>query len=269
MILRRTLPYALGKKSNAWSAISMSETLEQKAVIHLVEDDPDISRLLRINLSHLNYEVKLAEDGLTGLNMILEEKPDLVILDLMLPELDGLSICQKLREKQLDVPILMLTARSEEADKILGLELGADDYLTKPFSVGELHARVRALLRRHQMASTRASSSDRQNQKSLVRFANLEIDKDKRVLRIDDRLVELTFKEFELLLYLVNHPGRAFTRSALLSEVWDYEFEGYEHTVTSHINRLRSKIEHDPSAPRYILTVRGAGYRFATEQEVS
>ncbi len=245
----------------------MNDTAEQKSVIHLVEDDPDISRLLTINLSHLNYEVKLAEDGVTGLKMILEEGPDLVILDLMLPGMDGLSICQKLREQNVQVPILMLTARTEEADKILGLELGADDYLTKPFSVGELHARVRALLRRHQLAFAAASKENASNE-SIIRFANLEIDRHKRLLSINGQNVELTFKEFELLLYLVTNPGRAFTRSALLSAVWDYEFEGYEHTVTSHINRLRSKIEEDPSEPRYILTVRGAGYRFASEHEV-
>ncbi|MCB0324690.1 MAG: response regulator transcription factor [Bdellovibrionales bacterium] len=231
----------------------------------VVEDDPDISRLLKINLTHMGFEVSVATDGAEGLKQALTGEPTLIILDVMLPKMDGLDVCQAIREQQLQTPILMLTARERESDKILGLDLGADDYLTKPFSMGELTARVRALLRR---AAPAAQSIDGIPAIQHLGGGAIELDLAKRQAKLHGSELQLTFKEFELLYYLAKNAGRAFTRESLLSSVWDYEYEGYQHTVTSHINRLRSKIEQDPAQPRFILTVRGAGYRFATDEEL-
>ncbi len=191
------------------------------------------------------------------------EGHDLIILDIMLPGIDGLEICRRVRARSDYTPILMLTARSSEVDRVLGLELGADDYLTKPFSILELVARVKALFRRMEALQ----STDADSGQAPIHFSELSIEPDKRSVLVRGEPITLTAKEFDLLLHFARQPGRVFTRGQLLDSVWGYGHEGYEHTVNSHINRLRSKIEEDPAAPRYILTVWGVGYRFA-EAEV-
>lgn len=232
--------------------------------ILIVEDDTEISRLVEINLADLGYRVDTAEDGDGGYRKISEGDFDLVILDLNLPGMDGLEICKKMRAENNDTPLLMLTAKSEEFDKVLGLELGADDYLTKPFSIRELMARVKALIRRSSKPpETRNHASD-----DTLSIGSLTIEPEKYKAYLDNELLELTAKEFELLTVFARDPGHAFSRSELLNEVWGHRFDGYEHTVNSHINRLRSKIEADPSNPVYIKTVWGVGYRFAEKDEL-
>jgi DNA-binding response OmpR family regulator len=191
--------------------------------------------------------------------MALKGDYRLVILDLMLPGLDGLEVCKRIRKERDTLPILMLTARSEEFDKVLGLELGADDYLTKPFSIRELVARIKAIVRR----SSRSGAGAAAPTAAAIEIHDLSIHLEKRRVIQEDRTIELTPKEFDLLVLFASHPGRVFTRDELLNQVWGYQFEGYGHTVNSHINRLRSKIERDPSEPELITTVWGVGYRFA------
>ncbi len=228
----------------------------------VVEDDHDIVDLLEIHLKDLNCELDKAYDGHTGMQKALNESYDLIILDIMLPGPDGMEILQKLRAKEIRTPIMMLTAKAEEIDKVLGLEMGADDYLTKPFSVREFIARVKAIFRRMEMFE--ANLTQAQNS-SLLKFGELSIDLDKRKVTIKESRVELSPKEFELLSLLASHPGKSYDRSRILNLVWGYDFEGYEHTVNSHINRLRGKIEPDIQNPTYILTSWGVGYRFNEE----
>lgn len=232
--------------------------------ILLIEDDAEVADLVEIHLRDAGFEVERASDGEIGLRKASERQLQLIILDLMLPKLDGLEVCKRLRADDFKTPILMLTARAEEFDKVLGLELGADDYLTKPFSVRELLARVKALLRR---AETAREESARLAKREELSFDTLVISFSKRKVTVADRPVELTAKEFDLLALFANNPGRAYSRSELLDLVWGHQFEGYEHTVNSHINRLRSKIENDPAHPRYIQTVWGIGYRFVEIEE--
>jgi DNA-binding response OmpR family regulator len=227
--------------------------------ILIIEDDRDIARLVEMHLRDEGYQVEVARDGDTGLARALAQDFDLIVLDLMLPGVDGIDICRRVRARSASTPILMLTSRSSELDRVLGLEIGADDYLTKPFSVRELLARVKALLRRVEALKTGASGPPR----SVVRAGGLVIDPDKRSVVRNGEAVSLTAKEFDLLFRFASHPGRVYTRAELLDLVWGYGYEGYEHTVNSHINRLRSKIEADPSVPRYIVSVRGVGYKFA------
>lgn len=233
--------------------------------ILLIEDDPDIATLVKIHLGDLGHAVEIATDGKQGLEMALAEAWSLIILDLMLPEMDGFEVCKKIRSKNEAVPILMLTARAEELDKVLGLELGADDYLTKPFSVRELTARVKAILRRIKVE--RDMKSEALTDK--LEIGGLTVDFEKRRIELDGRVIELTAKELDLLLLFARHPGRAYSRQELLDLVWGYQFIGYSHTVNTHINRLRSKIEEDPSAPRFIKTVWGLGYRFIEPKELA
>lgn len=197
-------------------------------------------------------------DGTAGLTKADSNNYDLVILDLMLPGLDGIEICQRLRRKSSYVPILMLTAKSSEMDRVVGLEVGADDYVTKPFSIRELLARVKAIFRRVDELTDGA----KEELSAVIRTGDLVIDPIKRSAHIADRTVDLTAKEFDLLLHFARNPGKVYTRSQLLDIVWGYGHEGYEHTVNSHINRLRSKIEKDPAHPVYVLTVWGVGYKF-------
>ncbi len=225
----------------------------------IVEDDQDISHLVALHLGDIDCQVEAVADGPAGLERARAGEHDLIILDIMLPGIDGLEICRRVRAQSAYVPILMLTARSSEVDRVLGLELGADDYLTKPFSVLELVARVKALFRRVEALQSMEASDE----ESPIHFADLSIEPDKRAVIVRGERIELTAKEFDLLLHFARQPGRVFTRSQLLDGVWGYGHDGYEHTVNSHINRLRSKIEEDPAAPRYILTVWGVGYRFA------
>ena len=232
------------------------------STILVAEDQVDIRDLIVLNLQQAGYEVTPVADGRAALAKEQQRASDLLILDLMMPLLDGLDVCKALRAQGRATPILMLTAKSTELDRVLGLELGADDYLSKPFSMAELLARVKALLRRAELMRAAAAAPARTQE---VRNGGLEILPERREVRIADedgaRVLELTALEFELLLHFASHPGRVFSRAQLLDAVWGYSHEGYEHTVTTHINRLRAKIELDPMNPRYILTVRGAGYR--------
>ena len=224
----------------------------------VAEDQADIRDLIVMNLQGAGYGVTAVADGQAALDHELERASDLLILDLMMPRLDGLDVCKALRGRGRATPILMLTAKSTELDRVLGLELGADDYLTKPFSMAELLARVKALLRRAELL--RVAQSAPANA-ALVRNGELEIAPARREARVAGKALEMTALEFDLLLHFANHPGQVFSRAQLLDAVWGYTHEGYEHTVTTHINRLRAKLEADPMQPKFILTVRGAGYK--------
>ncbi len=224
--------------------------------ILVIEDDKTISDLLKIHLSDLNFNVSIAYDGTEGLHKALNESNDLIVLDLMLPGVDGIDICKEIRKNNLTTPILMLTAKSEEFDKVLGLEIGADDYLTKPFGIHEFIARVKAILRRIR------TLNDNLSEAKIIKFAGLIIDVAKRKVTLNGERINLTRLEFNLLHLLASHPGKTYTREQLLNLLWGYQFSGYEHTVNSHINRLRRKIEPELSNPKYILTTWGVGYRF-------
>lgn len=229
------------------------------ATILVAEDQTDIRELIAMNLRNAGYEVTTVADGPAALASQNEQASDLLILDLMMPGLDGLEVCKALRARGRSSPILMLTARATELDRVLGLELGADDYLTKPFSLAELLARVKALLRRADLL--RAAQSAGQAQPGTLRNGDLEILPTKRQVRYRNELLDFTALEFDLLLHFASHPGHVFSRAQLLNAVWGYTHDGYEHTVTTHINRLRAKLEADPMRPQLILTVRGAGYK--------
>ncbi len=233
------------------------------AQILVAEDQTDIRDLLVMNLRQAGYEITAVADGVAALASQNEQASDLLILDLMMPGMDGLEVCKALRARGRSAPILMLTAKSTELDRVLGLELGADDYLTKPFSLAELLARVKALLRRAEMlrAAQASSGASGQASTSTLRNGDLEILPVKRQVRFRQQLLDFTALEFDLLLYFAQHPGHVFSRGQLLNAVWGYTHDGYEHTVTTHINRLRAKLEADPMRPQLILTVRGAGYK--------
>lgn len=237
---------------------------QQKTVL-IIEDDRDISNLVSINLKDLGIQTECVSDGQAGLKRALSGGFAAVILDLMLPGLDGLSVCKGIRKSHPSLPILMLTAKSEELDKVLGLELGADDYVTKPFGVRELVARIKALLRR---SETETGQAQQEASDESAAVGDIVVDFAKRRVTVAKEAVELTAKEFELLALFVRNPGRAFSRSQLLDIVWGYQFDGYDHTVNSHINRLRNKIEADPANPVYLRTVWGVGYRFAEAGEL-
>lgn len=224
----------------------------------LVEDHVEISDLVRLHLRDLDCSVTVAADGLSGVAEAESKQYDLVILDIMLPGMDGLEILRRLRAKSMVTPVLMLTSKSTELDRVLGLEMGADDYLTKPFSVMELSARVKALFRRVEAMASRGGEKAKP-----LEFGRLRIDPERRTVTLEKKAVELTAKEFDLLYYFAQNPGRVYTRSQLLDQVWGYTHSGYEHTVNSHINRLRAKIERDAANPEIILTVWGVGYKFA------
>lgn len=221
--------------------------------ILIVEDEPDMVTGLRDNFELEGYKVVVARDGEEGLRKALEEKPDLIVLDLMLPKMSGLDVCRNLRKSSFDAPILMLTARGQELDKVLGLEVGADDYITKPFGLNELLARVRAHLRRasHEVATIEHYS-----------FSDVAVDFQKFKASKNNQPIELSPREFELLKFLVNHRGETVTREQLLDAVWGYEAMMFTRTVDNHIAKLRQKIEADPENPVFILTVHRVGYRF-------
>jgi DNA-binding response OmpR family regulator len=227
----------------------------------IIEDDPDIARLIQFNLPKNEYEINWVSEGLKGLQKIDEGNYDILLLDLNLPDMDGLEICKRVRQGSSDVLIMMITARSEEIDKVLGLEYGADDYLTKPFGIREMQARVKALLRR----KNRDHSAPVNENGWSRSFGQLHIDTAQmKVMKSGERL-ELTPKEFQLLTTLAAEPGKTWSRIKLLQKIWGIEFSGYEHTVNSHINRLRAKVEDDMNKPQYILTSWGVGYRFNDE----
>ena len=233
--------------------------------ILVVEDDPDLAALLQIHLKDLGYQIEVAGDGEAGLAGALTGRHSLVILDIMLPKLDGFEVCKRIRAENRSIPILMLTSKSEELDKVLGLELGADDYITKPFSIRELIARVKAIFRRIEVTQEQTLSEE----STLLEYGDLVVDLEKRKVVLGGEVLELTSKEFDLLVLFAENPGKAYSRQELLDLVWGYQYSGYSHTVNSHINRLRNKIEIDPAAPRYIKTVWGHGYRFSEAEELT
>lgn len=224
--------------------------------ILVVDDEPNILEVLELYLRREGYAVDVASDGQRALELASERPPDLLVLDLMLPVLDGIEVCRRLRA-QSDVPIIMLTAKGAEADRLAGLELGADDYVVKPFSPREVVARVKAVLRR---ASSSPAVVD--PHAAPLEFPELRVDARRRSVEVEGRPVALTAKEFDLLWFMGQHPNQVFTRQQLLDAAWGFDFFGDASTVTVHIRRLRAKIERDPSRPRYIVTVWGVGYRF-------
>lgn len=226
----------------------------------IVEDDKEIVNLLEIHLNDIECDVIKAYNGTEGLHLALTENPDLIILDISLPEKNGLEVCKEIRLKQ-STPIIMLTAKTEEIDKVLGLEVGADDYITKPFSIREFIARVKSIFRRLKMDSEKVVSS----KNTELKFENLTINIDRRRITQNGKKIELSPKEFELLVLMATNPGKNYSRANLLSIIWGYDFTGYEHTVNSHINRLRAKIEPNMANPTYILTTWGIGYKFNEE----
>jgi len=229
-----------------------------KKNVLIVEDNADLASLIQLHLGDINCEADIAHDGGLALKHYKNKPYDLVILDIMLPVMDGISVCKKMREQEGGyVPIIMLTSKSSEIDRVVGLEVGADDYMVKPFSFPELLARIKA-----QFRSIEALGQSTMPQGKKIAVGSLAIDLDKRQVRIAEKDIELTAKEFDLLVYFAKHPGQVFTRTQLLDQVWGYQFEGYEHTVNTHINRLRLKIEDDPSNPFFVLTVWGVGYKF-------
>jgi DNA-binding response OmpR family regulator len=231
-----------------------------KEKVLVVEEDPAIRDALSYNLGKEGYEVKVVGDGVAALEEARNSMPDLVVLDLMLPELDGYDVTRSLR-KESNVPILMLTARDDEIDRVLGLELGADDYLTKPFSMRELLARIKAMLRRVRVAREEAEPILAQGSKRQIR-GNLEIDLTRHEAYLDGKVLDLKPKEYDLLLFLMENPGQVFSREQLLQQVWGWEFSGGSRTVDVHVRWLRSKIEKNAEEPTRIITVRGVGYRF-------
>ncbi|HKI78223.1 MAG TPA: response regulator transcription factor [Ignavibacteriaceae bacterium] len=225
----------------------------------IIEDDKEISDLLELHLKDLNCEIQKCYDGSFGLKTAKTEQFNLIVLDIMLPGIDGFEICKELRKAEINTPILMLTSKSEETDKVLGLEFGADDYLTKPFSIREFIARVKAIFRR-----VETLSSEKKEVKD-IKYKDLVIDVTNRKILLKNDRIYLTPKEFDLLYLMASHPGRTYTRENLLNIIWGTQYSGYDHTVNSHINRLRTKIEDDVSNPKYILTSWGVGYRFNDE----
>lgn len=237
-----------------------------ESLILVVEDDDELRQLVADRLEDSGYRVETASTGQQALDRVESDDPDLVLLDVMLPELDGLEVCRRLRARHPLLYIIMLTARSDEMDRVVGLEVGADDYVTKPFSLSELVARVRAALRRIQL--TRESRDGEEDDHPIV-IGDVRIDPTRREVARDGQLIYLTVIEYDLLLYLARNADRPFTRMQLLDEVWDIQYEGYDRTVDSHVQRLRSKIEKDPSRPDLIRTVWGVGYKLQTPGQES
>ena len=230
--------------------------------ILIVEDEQNIVDILSFNLEQEGYDTLEAYDGPTGLQLALEQNPDLILLDLMLPGMNGFDVCREVRQSGSSTPILMLTAREEEADKVLGLELGADDYITKPFSMRELLARVKANIRRVSMSP--AAPKEEEESGDTIRLGRVSIDRGKATVFKDGRPLELTQREYDLICFLAAQPGKVFSREALMEHVWNYEgYVGDVRAVDVAVRRLREKIEDDPAAPKFILTRRGMGYLFA------
>jgi DNA-binding response OmpR family regulator len=227
----------------------------------VIEDELDVASLLRMHLCELPAYVRLAADGEQGLALAMSEAWDLVVLDLRLPRLGGLDVCREIRSSGRRVPILILTAQANELDRVHGLELGADDYVSKPFSILELQARIKALLRRAAFGQAVSATSGGAAPRNL-QFGALRLDGPRRIASLAGRDLELTPREWALLNFFAQHPGQAFSRAELLDRVWGYGHDGYNHTVNAHINRLRAKLGDDRSVPRYIHTVWGTGYRF-------
>jgi DNA-binding response OmpR family regulator len=240
------------------------ETANPKVLV--VEDEPALVETLEYSLRKQGYEVSIATDGMAALEIARREKPDLIILDVMLPRLDGYEVCRVLRQ-EMNVPILMLTARTDEVDKVVGLEVGADDYMTKPFGMRELMARVKALLRRvrltrEELAATENSAPTADLPRERMTFDDLVVDLGRREVRLGEQVIHLKPKEFELLVFLARNRGIVLTRDLALERVWGWEYDGGSRTVDVHVRWLREKLEKEPSNPTRIVTVRGVGYRF-------
>ncbi len=228
--------------------------------ILIVEDEPTLLETLIYNLERQGYKVYSAADGEMAVTLARQHHPDLIVLDIMLPKLDGFEVCRILRQ-EMNSPIIMLTARDDEIDRVIGLELGADDYITKPFSIRELMARVKAQLRRIRLIREELESSDILTRET-IKYGNLTLDLTRREVSMEDRLLALKPKEFDLLLFLARHRGQVLSRDLILERVWGWDFTGGSRTVDVHVRWLREKIENDPAIPQRIVTVRGAGYRF-------
>ena len=242
--------------------------------ILVVDDEPSIVILLEYTLKQAGYKVSIARDGKAAYDMISSQNFDLVLLDIMLPKMDGMEVCRRIRQERIQVPIIMLTAKSEEYDKIIGLELGADDYITKPFSPREVIARIKAVSRRTNSPSNRPIiekndalenqplSSEDQSLKGIVNYGDIQIDLDHFEVLVRGEKVELTPKEYELLVYFTQRQGRIISRDQLLNQIWNFDYAGETRIVDVHISHLREKIEEDTKSPKYIKTVRGFGYKF-------
>ena len=240
------------------------ETSNQKTIL-IVDDEQPIVDILVYNLKKEGYNTLEANDGVTAVDMALNNKPDLILLDIMLPKMDGLTVCKKIRSKY-NIPILMLTAKDEEIDKILGLELGADDYITKPFSVRELMARIKANLRKSEIKADQYNNQKNNSTNKIIVAGDLTLDLDKIEARVNGKVIDLTLREFEVLKYLAMQNGQVVTREKLLETVWGYEYYGDIRTVDVTVRRIRGKIEQDTSAPKILATKRGMGYYIKTEQ---
>ena len=253
----------------------MEENIDKNTkTILIVDDEQPIIDVLMYNLKKEGYNIIEANDGITAVNKALDERPDLMLLDIMLPKLDGLSVCKRVKDS-LNIPIIMLTAKDEEIDKILGLELGADDYITKPFSVRELVARVKANLRKvdavsnpqyiqEQQTNTISNTNKKENK---IKVGDLELDLDKFEVRVRNEVIDLTLREFEVLKFLAMQPGQVVTREILLEKVWGYEYYGDIRTVDVTVRRIREKIEKDTSAPKILITKRGVGYYVKSDED--
>ncbi|MBF7071800.1 response regulator transcription factor [Glaciecola sp. MH2013] len=234
----------------------------------VVEDDLDIATLIQVNLSELGLEIDHFPDGAAGYEAAIKNSYCLMLLDVMLPNMSGLDICRKVRDQKPEQAIIMLTAKDSETDRVLGLELGADDYMTKPFSVRELQARVRSQIRKVHLLQE-ANQQQPSSQSNIIVSGELKINQQTRIVTKNEDLLDLTATEFELLFHLMLHPNQVFSRTQLLESVWGYQHSGYEHTVNSHINRLRSKVESDATEPEYVQTVWGVGYKFNNQHKVA
>ena len=244
----------------------MEENVNKKTIL-VVDDEKPIVEMLILNLQKEGYNTLEANDGEQAVNIALEKKPNLILLDIMLPKMDGLTVCKKIRQA-VNIPIIMLSAKDEEIDKILGLELGADDYITKPFSVRELMARVKANLRKAEVTSNGAASSDatrKDDNLNTIKVGDLSLDINKFEVRVKGEIIDLTLREFEVIKYLANQPGQVVTREVLLEKVWGYEYYGDIRTVDVTVRRIREKIEKDTSNPKILITKRGVGYYIASK----
>ncbi len=237
--------------------------MEDNQRILIVEDDSDIAELLRVSLEDISFQCEICTNGHQAVKQIIQQNFELIILDIMLPGLSGLEICKEVRESKPTQPILMLTAKSSELDQIIGLEQGADDYMTKPFSIPALQARVRAIIRRSQSYSKQLNQETPVNHSADLSIGDLTLDPAKRLAKIAEHILDLTALEFDLLLHFIKHPEMVFSRSQLLDSVWGYDHIGYEHTVNSHINRLRNKLQVIKGGENIIQTVWGVGYRLS------
>lgn len=245
----------------------MEENSSKKTIL-IVDDEETIVTMLSVNLQKEGYQTLEASNGEEGVQIALEKKPDLILLDIMLPKMDGFSVCKRIRQSLNNVPILMISAKDEEIDKILGLELGADDYITKPFSIRELMARVKANLRKAEIvakANEQESEIQQENDKNKIKVGDLSLDLNRFEVKVRGEVVDLTLREFEVLKYLASQPEQVVTREVLLEKVWGYEYYGDIRTVDVTVRRIREKIEKDTSNPKILITKRGVGYYIATK----